>query len=325
MNEAIGRLERVRAREAWPHEAHNFTPWLLKNADALGEALGMDLQLDQAEVAVGGFSLDLLGQDGATNEVVIIENQIERSDHSHLGQLLTYAGGTDPVNAVWVAESFRPEHRAALSWLNERTDERTRFFAVEVAAVRIGSSPFAPWFEVVVEPNDWQKQARAAAVAVMASPLAETYRRFWTEWLEALRAAAPGWTNARAAQARNWMTLPSGSSAASYSAVFGRGFLAIEIYFGSSDADTNTASLNALMFHRAHVEAAVGAPLEWQEIPGKTATRVRLSRPGSVEDETTWPEYREWMIEHLVRLRGVVTELGGMSQIVGDADNQPQS
>ncbi|WP_201749735.1 hypothetical protein [Micromonospora sicca] len=140
----LGKLEAVDVREVWKHEAHTFTPWLLANADVLGEVLDMDLALSAAEHPVGGFSLDLIGVDEATNETVIIENQLARTDHGHLGQLLTYAGGTDPVNVVWIATEFREEHRAALDWLNARPDENTRFFGIEIRAVRIGKSIAAP-------------------------------------------------------------------------------------------------------------------------------------------------------------------------------------
>lgn len=153
----MGRLEPVALREVWAHEALAFTPWLLANADVLGEVLDMDLEIMAAEHPVGGFALDLIATDLRSNERVIIENQIETTDHLHLGQLLTYAGGTDPANIVWIAAAFRDEHRAALDWLNLRTDPDTRFFGVEISAVRIGDSPPAPLFQVVAKPNDWAR------------------------------------------------------------------------------------------------------------------------------------------------------------------------
>jgi hypothetical protein len=145
---ALGRLTQVPPRQVWPHEAHDFTPWLLNNVDVLSDLLGMDLVLEVAEHPVGGFSLDLMGRDEATGQIVIVENQLETSDHGHLGQILTYAAGTDPTTIVWVAASFRPEHRAAIDWLNARTDEDTRFFGVELGVVRIGDSEPAPAFRL---------------------------------------------------------------------------------------------------------------------------------------------------------------------------------
>src|SRR5699024_2637582 len=161
MSDVLRRLEVLRIRDVWANEASNFTPWLLDNADVLSEALGMDLALDVAEHPVGDFSLDLTGTDRRNGESVIIENQLEESDHKHLGQIMTYAGGTEATNIVWVATRFREEHRAALEWLNERTDERTRFFAVTIELVRIGDSMPAPRLTLVVRPNDWGKQVRA--------------------------------------------------------------------------------------------------------------------------------------------------------------------
>ncbi|KRD41302.1 hypothetical protein ASE38_16955 [Cellulomonas sp. Root930] len=161
-NSAVGRLERVPLRDVWPHEAHALTPWLLANADVLADVLGMDLELSAAEHPVGQFSLDLVGVVRGTDEVVIVENQLEPSDHTHLGQILTYAGGTDASHIVWVAPRFRDEHRAALEWLNARTDTQTRFFAVQIDAVRIGTSLPAPLMELVVRPNDWEKTVKAS-------------------------------------------------------------------------------------------------------------------------------------------------------------------
>lgn len=114
----LGRLSAVAPRKVWSHEAQDFTPWLLQNVDVLSDLLGMDLELEAAEHPVGGFSLDLLGRDLSDESVVIVENQLEQSDHTHLGQILTYAAGTNPKTIVWIATSFRPEHRAALA---ERT------------------------------------------------------------------------------------------------------------------------------------------------------------------------------------------------------------
>ena len=126
----LAKIERVELREAWPNEAQNFTPWLAENIAELGEALGMDLELQQVEAPVGGYSLDILATDLNSNRPVIIENQLEATDHTHLGQLLTYAAGFDAGAIVWVTREFRDEHRQALDWLNQRTGEDTQFFGV---------------------------------------------------------------------------------------------------------------------------------------------------------------------------------------------------
>jgi hypothetical protein len=192
----LGKLAPVALRAVWPHEAQDFTPWLLANDDVLGEVLHMDLELRAAEHPVGEFFLDLVGVDTATGDRVIVENQLDISDHNHLGQILTYAGGTDPVNIVWVAPRFRDEHRAALDWLNNRTDEDTRFFAVEVSVVRIADSLPAPLLRLVVAPNDWGKSVKAAAAATAVTEERLLYQQFWQQYLDRIheqaRSTGPG-------------------------------------------------------------------------------------------------------------------------------------
>ena len=152
----LAKIERVDLREAWPNEARDFTPWLAENIAELGEALGMDLELQEREAAVGGYSLDVLATDLNQNRPVIIENQLETTNHTHLGQLLTYAAGYDANVIVWLTREFRDEHRQALDWLNQRTGEDTQFFGVVVELLRIGNSPYAPYFKLVATPNKWR-------------------------------------------------------------------------------------------------------------------------------------------------------------------------
>lgn len=133
----LAKIERVDLREAWRNEARDFTPWLAENIAELGEALGMELELQETEAAVGDYSLDVLATDLNENRPVIIENQLEATNHTHLGQLLTYAAGHDANVIVWLTKEFRDEHRAALDWLNQRTDDNTQFFGVVVELWRI--------------------------------------------------------------------------------------------------------------------------------------------------------------------------------------------
>ena len=174
MKKPLSKLERVPLREAWKHEANDFTPWLAEedNLNTLADALGLpDLELVATEHWVGEFKLDILCTSG--DDQVIIENQLEKTNHTHLGQILTYAAGTGAKKVIWVAESFRPEHVAALDFLNQNTTEELSFFAVEVELWRIGDSPLAPKFEVVAKPNDWAKSGREQTrVAANATPAA---------------------------------------------------------------------------------------------------------------------------------------------------------
>ena len=155
----LGRLRKVDLREAWTSEPGDFTPWLAleENLKLLGETIGIDLELESQEKDVGPFRADLLCKDTTSDSWVLIENQLERTDHSHLGQLLTYAAGLSAVTIVWIAERFTDEHRAAMDWLNEKTPEEINFFALEVELWRINDSAIAPKFNVVCKPNEWTR------------------------------------------------------------------------------------------------------------------------------------------------------------------------
>lgn len=160
-SENLSSIEKVALREVWSNEAQDFTPWLAEHLSELGEALGLDLELEAREAPVGGYSLDILARDQGSDGPVVIENQLESTDHTHLGQLLTYAAGFDAHVIVWIAKEFRDEHREALNLLNHRTGEDTQFFGVEVELWKIDDSRPAVNFKLVATPNEWQKQARA--------------------------------------------------------------------------------------------------------------------------------------------------------------------
>lgn len=312
----LGRLVPVAPRDVWANEAQHFTPWLLQNADVLSDLLGMDLALEVAEHPVGGFSLDLIGKDEATGDVVIVENQLEGSDHTHLGQLLTYAAGTDPTTVVWIAAAFRPEHRAALDWLNARTDEETRFFGVELGVVRIGESQPAPAFKLIAQPNDWEKSVRAATSQGEArSERQERYRVFWTKWLDKVRAERPGWTRATRPPADSWFTMSAGVTGAAFYTSFTRQGLSSELVFESPNAAINTARLRAILGHRGEMESAYGGRLDWQELPGRKATRVAEylagAELGSADD---WDAYVEWLLDRQTKLRGALAAIGGIPE-----------
>ncbi|MCA9423372.1 MAG: hypothetical protein KC592_20300, partial [Nitrospira sp.] len=159
----LGRLQPVDLRTIWGSEAGDFTPWLAQeeNLALLGETIGLELELEGTEQHVGPFRADIVCKDTVTDAWVLIENQLERTDHSHLGQLLTYAAGLNAVTIVWIAERFTEEHRAALDWLNEITDESVNFFGLEIELWSINNSPAAPKLNLVSSPNRWTKTVAA--------------------------------------------------------------------------------------------------------------------------------------------------------------------
>src|ERR1700683_4411096 len=184
--EQLGRLERVDLRSIWTSEDRHFTPWLAQpeNLESLGEALGIELELEAQEQYVGPFRADLLCKNTAEQDSwVIIENQLEQTDHKHLGQLITYASGLRASTVVWIAEEFCEEHRAALDWLNQMADKSARFFGLQVELWKIGNSPAAPRFNVVCKPNDWETTVRHAAETLTddeATPSQNLRIKYWT-------------------------------------------------------------------------------------------------------------------------------------------------
>src|SRR6266849_3889724 len=192
----VSRLVAVDPRVVWPSEAADFTPWLRDNADALADALGLDLELTATEHQVGPFFLDVIGRDLTNDSVLVVENQLGPTDHDHLGKLLTYAANTDAATIVWMAVSFREEHRQAIEFLNELGGEKARFFGIEIGAARIGGSLPAPLFKVVAQPNEFHAQAAAAAKVSSEPPGGKgaLYAEFWERFLEQLKARHPGWT-----------------------------------------------------------------------------------------------------------------------------------
>ena len=180
----FGRLKDLPLREAWKHEAQDFTPWLADNIDHLSEVIGIPMELTDTEVAVETFSADILAQNMTDGSVVLIENQLETTDHTHLGQIMTYLAGLEAQTVVWIAPSFREPHLSAIRWLNEHTADGFSFFAIKVRVVRIGDSPYAPVFEVVEKPSKWERSLQST-VRPQKSQLSLIRGEFWSGLLRA--------------------------------------------------------------------------------------------------------------------------------------------
>ncbi len=180
----LGWLEEVNVRKVWQHEAQDFTPWLASHLDRLGEALGLRLELEGTEVAVESFAADIKARDVSDGSFVLIENQLERTDHAHLGQILTYLAGLDARKVVWISPEFQDAHLSAIRWLNEHTADDFAFFAVQLRVVRIGDSPCAPVFEVLARPSEWERRLSQQRRAGEYTPEAERRMRFWEFYME---------------------------------------------------------------------------------------------------------------------------------------------
>lgn len=309
----IGRLERVDLREVWLREDTDFTPWLgsQENLELLGDTLGIELELEAQEKNVGPFRADLLCRDTADEDhLILVENQLARTDHGHLGQLLTYAAGLKAVTIVWIAERFTDEHRAALDWLNEITSEEVQFFGLEVQLWRIGISPVAPKFQVVSRPNEWVRSVSGASRRFESSEPTETARlaqAFWRQFFEKLESRR-GPLRTIEAPTRRYVHFPIGRSGFHLGAAMNTQDHRLGVRL-TLKGRLNKVHFKMLLENKEEIEAAAGEPLFWDEKPGKKQAGIAIRWKGAdPQDESKWPEYQDWMISKLELLHRVFAQ-----------------
>lgn len=307
----LGRLERVELRDIWISEASDFTPWLARkeNLDILGQTLGIDLELEAQERPVGPFRADILCKDIGTDRWVLIENQLERTDHNHLGQLLTYASGLEAVTIVWIAARFTEEHRSTLDWLNRITDESFRFFGLEVELWRIGNSPAAPKFNIVSKPNDWSQSVAQAARAIDDAELSETrimQRAYWTTFDKVLSALGGPISGGKKPQPQSWMAYSIGRSHLTLNAVMVRPKKQVraELYISSDKAK---AFFHLLAVQKDEIERELGFALDWEELPAGQDSRISVSLDDAdPENDADWTRQHEWLAKRLNEMHRVL-------------------
>lgn len=307
---SLDRLEKVELRQVWKSEAGDFTPWLSEevNLALLGNVLDLELELEAQEKNVGPFRADILCKDITTNQWVLIENQIERTDHTHLGQLLTYAAGLKAVTIVWISSNFTDEHRAALDWLNEVTADGINFFGLEIELLKIGDSKPAPLFKVVSKPNEWTHTVSQATRNIEAGNLTETKKRqleYWTGFSKLLRESKAS-IHAPKPAPQHWLYYAIGRSYFNLMTFVNtkENRIGVGLVIGGENAKT---FYKLLEMEKDAIEAESGEELDWRELPGKTESHILLHNLNcDLAEQARWPEYYSWMIEHLERLKKVL-------------------
>lgn len=307
----IGRLTPVDIKASWPSEASDFTPWLAcdEPLSLLGDTLGLELEFVEAEKGVGPFRADIVARDTADGSFVLIENQLERTDHTHLGQILTYAPGLDAVTIVWVACRFREEHRAALDWLNENTNDKLRFFGLEIELWQIGNSPPAPKFNVVCKPNDWVKgAARRVGEATELTPTKLLQFEFWQFFSEFCDGKGLRIKPIKPAP-QHWMTMAVGRTGFSLTAVvLGRGSNSgsesglIRAEFNVLDAREN---LEPFLTDQDEIHSELGFTLSWHNPESKKAARAWIAQSADISDRDSWQNACQWLTDHLEKMHEV--------------------
>lgn len=322
--QGLGRLERVNLREAWESEPRDFTPWLAQEANlaVLSETLNMELEAVGQEQSVGLFRADILCQDTADDSWVLIENQLERTDHTHLGQLLTYAAGLETVTIIWVASTFSDEHRAALDWLNEITDHKFRFFGLEIELWRIGESTPAPKFNIVSRPNNWSRTTQRVINREIPSSGLQ-HLQFWTQLRGHLEETASHVKMTRTPRNQHHADFGIGKSGFRLSAVrYSREKrISVQLQLRSPYAKAHFEPLQQV---RSEIENEVGHALTWLEQPDSNLySRVSSNHDCDPADEKNWPEQINWTADTLQKFdlafRQRVKEIDVLDQPDGES------
>lgn len=298
----LGRLEKIDLRDIWRTEDQDFTPWLARedNIGLLADALGLELEVEAQEKEVGPFRADILCKDLHNDSWVLIESQLERTDHKHLGQLITYAAGLKAVTIVWVAATFTEEHRAALDWLNTVTDDDFRFFGLEVELWRIGDSPAAPKFNIISKPNEWTKNVGAARRRIETEALTETKQlqlQYWETLHHDLQSHSK--LKTRKPRPQHWTNFSIGRSGMRLGALINtrEERIGVELYLSDENAISYFRELES---QKPDIEQELGFSPLWKALPEKRASRIVFYKLKSkLPEQEQWPDYRKWMIETL--------------------------
>ena len=277
----LGTLRRVDARDVWRHEAHEFTPWLKDHIGLLSAAIGIEIELVEREVSVGRYWADLFGREVGTGREVLIENQLEPTNHGHLGQILTYAAGLDAKLVIWIAPQFNDEHRQALEWLNRQTPDSVDFFGIELELLQIDDSIPAPNFKIVAQPSEFQHRlARRPRTA-----RDELYDSFYEDLISRLDSANPEDEVVRYTSGeRGWRRVESIYPYVPYMIEFFRGTaFRLGLFIASGDKDTNKAIFDNLAARRAELEVALDGPLIWERMDDSRLSRIYVQRAARIE------------------------------------------
>lgn len=296
----VGRLERVALREVWKHEAIDFTQWMESNIDVLNDAIGINLENAERERAAGTFSVDLVAEDESGNTVVI-ENQLGKSDHDHLGKLITYLTKLEAKTAIWIVSDPRPEHVSAIAWLNESLS--AQFYMVKVEAVRIENSPAAPLFTLIVGPSE-----EAREVGQTKKEIAERHilrRRWWTTLIN--RSASVNKLHAHISPGEHlYIGASSGVRGLNLNYIVTQTDCGAELYIdrGKDAEEENNSIFDQLYQRRDEIEKSFGGELTWERLEGRRACRIRFTVPdgGYRSPEDQWPAIQDTAINAMDRL-----------------------
>ena len=300
----IGKLENVSVREVWPKEEHDFTPWLANNIEILSEKLGIDVSNAEREKRAGTFEVDLLAEDG-NSEPVIIECQFGKSDHDHLGKILTYLTQLNAKVAVWICEEPREEHDKVVSWLNEATP--VDFYLVKVEALRIGDSLPASSFTVLSGPS-----AEARTAGEIKKNWAERHKKrfqFWEKLLEKTKSKGISLFENIKPGRDHWLGTGAGKSGLSFNYLILKNSCRIELYIDTGEKEENKRIFDQLYAQKSEIEANI-MPMTWQRLDEKRVSRisVTINQRFGLRNKDKWDKLQEDMIDNMGKFEQALRE-----------------
>ena len=299
----LSKITKVDLRDCWRSEATDFTPWLAteENIAILADALGMnELEVKAQEEHVGPFRADILCVDSGTDKLVLIENQLEKTDHNHLGQILTYAAGLDAVTIIWIAERFTEEHRAAIDWLNRITDKDFNFFGVEIELIKIGNSPAAPIFNVIAKPNRWSKDVRMSSNQSSNENRteAEIFRYdFWSAFCNYMNDHPSKKFRTQSPSYSHWMNIAIGRSNFQICLLLNsrEQKLTVQLYIGN---DLEKKNFDMLLKYKEEAETSIGQSLDWRRLDGKKTSTIDLYKICDLTKKSSQQELFAWLKDY---------------------------
>jgi hypothetical protein len=303
----ISKIKQIDLRKAWSHEATDFTNWLAEeeNLILLSDEIGIDIKLLQTEASVGKFNVDILAEEDNTGRKIIIENQLEITNHDHLGKIITYASGYDAEVIIWIVKDVRDEHKQAIDWLNEHTDEDIYFFAIKMELWQIDDSPYAPKFQIISKPNDWAKAVKASAVKNSLTETKILQLDYWNKFSENLKENSKI-LKARKPRPQHWYDLGIGSFDAHIALTMNsrENQIACEVYI-NEDKDL----YYFLEKRKDIIEKELNCKLVWMPLENKKASRIKIIREADLAEQEKWDDYVNWMKENAEKFHKVFGRL----------------
>ncbi|HAS3631054.1 TPA: DUF4268 domain-containing protein [Vibrio cholerae] len=307
MSVELGKIKIVPVRTIWKHEANDFTPWLYSHIQELSDALGIELEVEDVEVPVGPYYADILAKDTGTGKYVVIENQLEKTDHDHLGKCLTYASVLDASTIIWLASNFTDEHKKALDWLNDHTSDDLAFYGIKLELLQINESLPAVNFNIISQPNDVVKQVTKRKENSELSETRMTQLKFWEAFKVSLQQTCKI-TKLQTPRPQYWFDIALGKSGIHLSNTFNtnENVIGLRVYIGSKEVPKWLAYFEE---HKTDIEQQLGQKLEWSPNSNAKDKVITLTKSFDLTNEANWQEPIDWLTENTVRFYEVFSLL----------------